>query len=52
MSVPLVMCESCGRFFTDGDIIACYNCGKLICGACEDGDDLCADCNEWMGDGE
>ena len=52
MSEPLVQCESCGRVFPSGDIIACYVCGMLICGACEDGDELCVDCNEWMEDGE
>ena len=52
MSEPLIMCESCGRFFTSGDIILCYGCEIPICGVCEDGDELCADCNEWMEDGE
>jgi len=51
-SEPLIKCESCGRHFAHKDIIACYGCGMLICGACEDGDELCADCNEWMEDGE
>jgi len=40
MSEPLVRCESCNRVFPNGDIIACYVCGMLICGACEDGDEL------------
>jgi len=45
MSGPLVMCESCGGFFAGGDIRECYGCGIPICGVCEDGYDLCIDCN-------